>query len=268
MAKISKALKIIREVSRRPKSLAKVLEDDAIYRRQVTKRYPAFSNGFPVVDICDLFPGLDEKIEYGFLEGTSFPLDLVLLKKLAQRSPDCIYLEIGTWRGESVRTVAGAARECYSVNLPDDTMRQMGLPEEYIRSHRFFSKGLPNVNHVFADSQTFDFSSIGRKFDLVFIDGDHHFESVKRDTASLFPLLNDERSVMVWHDYLFPSGAMRWEVMNAILDGLAPERHAYLYHVSNTLCAAYIPQRLKTRSFDPYAAPEKVFELSIRARKL
>ena len=144
MKKKSKYLKLIETVAKNPKSIARVLDMDEIYRGGVSKKFPAFKNGFPVADITDLFPGLNETIQHAFLDGTSFPLDMVLLKKCAQRFTDCIFLEIGTWRGESVANVSPFAKECYTLNLSAEEMRSMNLPEDRIASLDFFSKDFKN----------------------------------------------------------------------------------------------------------------------------
>ena len=268
MEKVSKFFKIIQTLICKPNSLLRVLNTDDIYRKKVSNKFSSFSNGFPVVDIVDLFPDLNETIHHGFLEGTSFPLDMVLLKKCAQRFTDCVFLEIGTWRGESVANVSPFAKECFTLNLSAEEMRAMDLPEDRIASLDFFSKDFKNVKHIKANSHSFDFNSLGKKFDLIYIDGYHKYEDVKKDTEVLLPFLKDEKSIMIWHDAVFTSGEMRWEVMAAILDSVPKEKQKHLYYVSNTLCAIYIPEQLRTESFNLYGKPSKVFEVNIRAKTI
>src|SRR5882757_4344146 len=72
-------------------------------RKDYVVKKHGLANGLPQLDILDLFPGLDETIEnYTNLIGTSLPIDIVILKQLAKRYPDCSYFEIGSWRGESI----------------------------------------------------------------------------------------------------------------------------------------------------------------------
>ena len=66
---------------------------------------------------------------------------------------------------------------------------------------------------------TFDFADYYGKYDMVFIDGDHHYDSVKKDTETAFKLLKDNRSIIVWHDYGLDPETIRWDVLAAILDG-------------------------------------------------
>jgi predicted O-methyltransferase YrrM len=84
--------------------------------------------------------------------------------------------------------------------MSDDEMKQMGFKEGQIAQNRMFSKKLENVTRVWHNSQTFDFHSLNKKFDLIFLDGDHAYPAVVKDTRSVFTLLKDENSMIVWHD--------------------------------------------------------------------
>ena len=267
MSKAGKLYTIITTVLSRPKTLLHVIDEETDFKKHVRKKFPEFANGLPVIDLLDLFPGFNEIVEpYSFLDGTSLPLDLAVLRSLAKKFDNCRYLEIGTWRGESVANVAGVAGECVTINLPDEEMRQRGLGADYIGLHRFFSKNLKNVKHIQHDSHTFDYSSLG-KFDLVFVDGDHHYESVKRDTENILKLLKDERSVVVWHDYAFNPEKIRYAVLAGILDGAGAYRNN-IYHVSNTLCAVLMKNSPQASLLVPNQRPAKVFSLKINATKL
>ena len=167
--------------------------------------------------------------------------DLALLKSLASRITHCTYFEIGTWRGESVSIVAPVAQQCVTLNLSSEDMKQRGWPDEYADQHGFFSKNLSNVSHVFGDSKSFDFAQLNTKFDLIFIDGDHHHDYVTNDTNCVFHHLVHKDSVVVWHDYAHSPEQLRPEVLHGILSALPTHCHHQLYHVSNTLCAVLLP---------------------------
>ncbi len=269
MNKISKVFKVVKTLIAHPKSILAVLEDEDNFQSLVQKKYPSLSRGLPVINLVDLFPGMQETVSpYSFLDGTSLPSDLALLKLLARSFPQCAYLEIGTWRGESVANVASVAKECFTINLPDDEMRKRGLPENYIQLHRFFSQHLPNVKHIQHHSSTFDFDSLGRKFDLIFVDGDHHYDQVKTDTSNVFKLLRNEHSIIVWHDYARNPEQIRYEVMAGILDGSPAEFRNRLFHVSNTLCAIYTQKKHTVHTLIPNSSPGNVFELTIAGKKI
>jgi predicted O-methyltransferase YrrM len=252
---------------RDPWLMNRVLDDEDVNRKAVIAEH-GLSNGLPVADILDLIPGFAETIEpFGFLDGGSLPVDLALLKGLAKQRPGSYYLEIGTWRGESVANVASVAAHCVTINLPDTEMEKMGLDKEYIYLHRFFSAKLPNVTHLQHNSLTFDFSSLKEKFDVIFIDGDHHYESVRSDTANAFSLLKNENSVIVWHDYGHDPATIRWDVLRGILDGTPPEKRKHLYRVSNTLCAIYFAGKINSRPQPKHPVPSKHFRITIETVK-
>jgi hypothetical protein len=145
-------------------------------------------------------------------------------------------------------------------------MRATGLSEKYIRLHGFFSKGLQNVIHLQGNSKTFEFQSPGRKFDLVFIDGDHRYEMVKNDTHKIFRHLVHEKTIVVWHDYARNPETVRFEVLAGILDGSPYEIHGNLFHVANTLCAVYLPGKTGGRFPEVPVEPEGSFSIELRLK--
>ena len=266
MKKLKKLIKVILLIIKNQALLNNVLDDADVNKEQVIKKYN-LPHGLKTIDITSLLPDLNETIEpYSSLDGGSTPLDLALLKGLAKSKTDCMYFEIGTWRGESTAIVASAAKQCVSLNLPDEEMLKMGLNKKYVESHRFFSKDLKNVTHIQANSQTFDYNSLNQKFDLIFIDGDHHYESVKNDTANAFKLLKDDDSMIVWHDYGNNPADIRWDVFRGILDGTPSEKRSSLYRVSNTLCAIYTAKKLKAEYIEPYSTPTKYFSVTLKSK--
>jgi predicted O-methyltransferase YrrM len=263
MSKISKLFRAITLIAQRPALLNKVLDDSDVNKEAVAREY-SLPEGLPVVNMADLVgTGVITVEPYCAMEGGSTPIDLALLKGLAAKKNDCDYFEIGTWRGESAANVASVARSCSTLNLSDEELLARGLDERYVKLHRFFSKKVPNITHVFGNSMTFDFSSHEKRYDLVFIDGDHHFESVKKDTETAFRLLRDEHSIIVWHDYGHDPASIRWDVLRGILAGTPAGRRKNLYRVSNTLCAVYTTQPLKSAPHKAFEDPDKHFRLDI-----
>lgn len=142
MSKFATALKILRILVRNPKQLTRVIDGEAEFRDHVAGRY-GFKSGLPKIDLLDLLPGFHETVDpYSFLEGGSLPTDLALLKGLVRKYKLTHYLEIGTWRGESIANVASVATKCISLRLSDEEMKQKGYSDDVIAVHEFFSKGL------------------------------------------------------------------------------------------------------------------------------
>jgi predicted O-methyltransferase YrrM len=268
MNKLSKLFKALSLIISQPSLLNKVLDDADVNRKQVAEDHN-LPKGLPTVDIITLLPGFNETVEpFCYLDGGSTPIDLALLKGLARRYVDCEYFEIGTWRGESAANVASVAKHCTSLNLPDLEMISMGLQKKYVELHRFFSDKLSNVTHIQANSLRFDYSSLKSKMDLIFIDGDHHYESVKSDTENAFRLLKNEQSVIVWHDYGNNPNDVRWDVLRGILDGTPPDKRKNLYRVSNTLCAIYTNAPLSSYHQEEFETPSKAFSIHIMAKEI
>jgi len=270
MSKIRTGLKILKKILQEPSSIRAVILFDQkpeYGEEYVIKKY-GMKSGLPAIDFIELFPNYDEVIKpLSFLPQGSGLLDYALLKGLAQRFENCRYLEIGTWRGESIANIALVSKECISVSLSDEQMKKLGCSEDYIKTSRFFSKNLPNIKHIEHDSQTFDFSEL-EKFDLIFVDGEHSYKSVKKDTENVFQLLKNDSSIIVWHDYVDTEGLIRWDILAAILDGYPESQIPRIHHVSNTLCAVYLPTDFKPKnSFNPLTL-NKIFEVKLSAHKI
>lgn len=266
--KLSKFFKAIGRIVRHPYLLNLVLQDEVENRDEVIRKY-GMSQGLPVVEIDDLVPDFDVDVNpYAFLSGATTSIDLALLRAVAKRYGVQDYFEIGTWRGESVANVAKVVPHCVTFNLPKEDLKKMTENGRYADLHGFFSQPLERVKHLYGDSQTFDFNPYYGKFDMVFVDGDHHYGSVLKDTDTAFRLLKDGHGVIVWHDYGLDSETVRWEVMEAILDGAPAEMRNRIYHISNTLCAAYLPESFPTHSLVPYEEIRKYFEMNIKVHKL
>lgn len=262
MGKAGTLLRIIKKLIREPKSIARIFDDSEIWTRK------GYEKGLPTVDILDLLPNRTLTVHpYSFLYGTSLPIDMALLRALASRFDECKYIEIGTWRGESAVNVADFTSECYTVDLSADEMKRRGFSREYIEATAFFSNGDPRITHIRQDSRTLDPLVIG-KFDLIFIDGDHSYKGIKADTQLAFQLLKDSSSIIVWHDYGTGPERVCWKTLAAILDGSPPSSHKKIYHVSNTMCAAYLPYSYPT-SYPPFPQiPNKKFRIAIDVSKI
>ncbi len=268
MGKIGKAIKAVGAIARNPWLLNHVLADDKVWQNYLHKKgYP--QNGLPVVEPDTLFPDFQETLSvFAFLDGGSLPTDLALLKLFARRFPACHYFEIGTWRGESVANVADVAAACTTLNLPKETLLKKGFSEKHAALQGFFSREKSNITHLEGDSLSFDFAGLGRKYDLIFIDGDHHFESVKNDTQQVFAYLVHDKSVVVWHDYARNPEEMRPEVFAALWEGTPKEKRHRLVHVAHTLCAVYLPEKVETHPLESPVIPRLRFKLNIETHKI
>ncbi len=263
MHKLKKLFNGLLLLIKKPSLINEVLESDLVWQKKVNYQT------FPVVEMENLVPNFNETLSvFSFLGGGSLPTDIMLLKALARQIKDCSYFEIGTWRGESVVNVSETAKECYTLNLSKKEMLDLKMPKEYAELHGFFSKNKKNIQHLYGNSLTYDFKGLNKKFDLIFIDGNHKYDFVKNDTKQVFKHLAHKNTIVVWHDYAYNPEKIRSEVLKGILDGLPKEMHQNLYHVSNTMCAIYYPENLQSTRFTSIKKPDKYFKVSAKMVKI
>lgn len=267
MKKIRKTFKAIRSIVTNPWLLNHVLDDNENWRKQVLQKHKIAE--LPVVELDEILPCFAETLNvFSFLDGGSLPTDLALLKGLCKKFPGCRYFEIGTWRGESVANVAQVAAECYTLDLSETEQKKHGFNAQQVSQQGFFSRNLKNVIQLHGNSLNYDFSSLGKKFDVIFIDGNHHYDHVKNDTEKVFRHLVHEKSVVVWHDYALTPEIIRHEVMAGILDAVPAVKHNHLYHIANTLCAVFTAEKLSSRKLNPYSNPQRNFNIRIASEKI
>ncbi|MEY4002417.1 MAG: hypothetical protein RIT07_459 [Bacteroidota bacterium] len=267
MKKILRALRAVAKIIRRPWLLNLVLDEDVEWDGKI-RALKGNAYRLPSIDLRTLLkPEGSTVYPFAFLDGGSLPTDLALLKSLAAGIPKCRYFEIGTWRGESVANVAEVAKECTTLNLSPEQIVGLGLPQEYADLHGFFSKELPNVTQLYGDTASFDFSSLQQQYDLIFVDGDHHYAMVKSDTENIFKTLLHEKSVVVWHDAAYTPEKLRPEVIYGILQGTPAALHHKIFHVSNTQCAVFLPEGFsETFILNPPETPNFAFEISLNIK--
>ncbi|MEO6965561.1 MAG: class I SAM-dependent methyltransferase, partial [Acidobacteriaceae bacterium] len=139
------------------------------------------------------------------VEGLCF---LVLLAKVLNAHR---VFEIGTFTGVTALTLA--------MNLPTLTIDTLDLPtgnlpvlsfahddKGYIpaQQRHWVFEDKPEAVRITqheGDSAQFDFSAMGKTFDLVYVDGAHSYDYVANDTKAAFSLVRDAVTAIVWDDY-------------------------------------------------------------------
>lgn len=263
MSKISKALKAFKLILKNPSLLNNILNSSDEWEKYVINKYH-LNNGLPVVRPEQLFNNTEKTVfPYSFTDGGSLITDILLLKNAAASFEQCHFFEFGTWRGEAVANVASVAKKCFTLNLSEKEMLELNLSYDYINQIGLFSKSLDNIIHLQGNSTTFDFKALNKKFDLVFIDGNHHYEYVKSDTQNTFASLIHENSIVVWHDYAYNPETVRNQVLSGILDGTPKEKHKYLYHVEGSICAIYFPKKITGKKLKLHVVPDVFYKINI-----
>lgn len=245
MGKIGKALRALQLIFKNPSLLNLVLDHENNYKKEVIKKYnlPA---GLKRIHFNEFLNEVNNIEPFTFLEGGSLPTDYLLLAALSKKlnKPDCF--EIGTWRGESALNMVRFAEHVHTLNLSPKELNDLGFDNAYGEMQGSMCKGKSNITQLWGNSLNYDFSSHKKKYDLIFVDGDHHYISVVKDTETAFDLLKDDKSVIVWHDYGNGTETVRWEVLLGILDGTPADKRKHLYSVNNTLCAVYYPSAVES----------------------
>ena len=266
-AKIKKFTDFLQTVFHQPSLINLIIDSNIAQEKKFKQKYFNFIS-LPQIEIKDLANnGVIDTVESFLLDGSSLITDLQLLATLANRKEVHSYFEIGTWRGESAHNVAPFIEICATLNLSATEMDEMGWSKKYAMQHGILSKKNPKILHLTGNTLTFDFASLDQKYDLIFIDGDHSYEMVLSDTKKVFQHLLHENSIVVWHDYAYSAQKIRYEVFQAILDGVGKENHQYLFHPKNTMCAVFTRESLSSNAFDDMEVPEKLYHITIKEKE-
>lgn len=262
MNKLEKLIKGIQVLINKPSLINILINQNENWKEKTSVNY---QKGFNQVDLNQLFPDFNGHLDtVAFLDGGSMITDLLLLKNACLQFENCKYFEIGTWRGESIINLVDVAKDLNTLDLGNDDFKTFNLPQEYADAHGFFIKNNSKIKQHLGDSTQFDYAGLNQKFDVIFIDGNHEYDFVVSDTKNVFKHLVHENSIVIWHDYAFSPEKIRYEILNAILEGTPSEKQEFLYHVENTMCAIYIPKSFNTKLMKTYENPRRTFNVNIQ----
>jgi hypothetical protein len=181
-------------------------------------------------------------IETGKRDGNVNLAELaVLAQAAAATKPGTTIIEIGTFDGRTTMNLAVNTRvPVITLDLPSDHIALHELaagerqyvdkprPGERIRSAAWpWAADARRITQLHGDSATFDWSEHDGKAGLVFVDGSHAYEYVRKDSETALQLVAPGGMVM-WHDY----GA--WEGVTRALEELEASRQLGLRHVRGT----------------------------------
>ncbi|MFC2115910.1 hypothetical protein ACFLTU_05505 [Bacteroidota bacterium] len=170
--------------------------------------------------------------------------DLALLRGLSSLFNNCSYFEMSRRRSESLGNMAKLAKECYALNRPAGEIRKKGIRNRYMYMMGPYFRAHENMVLLSGDSRHYDFSSLGKKFDIIFINNGQGYDRVLNDTKKTFEYLAHNDSVIVWHDYSNFPEEIRYEVLAGILDGTDLVYREQLFFVSKTKCAIFLSESL------------------------
>jgi predicted O-methyltransferase YrrM len=203
-------------------------------------RIPASEEPVQMLSICSDYGGMAAQDLYA------------LLRVVRWLQPKQVF-EIGTFQGV---TTAHIAANCdariYTLDLPRElatgargySKSDLALlqPRESIgrACERFMRKG--QIEQLFGDSRTFDYSPYWNSMDLVIVDACHLFDYVMSDSHNAFGLLRAE-GVVLWHDFCSSLDVTR------AMRVLARDRA--IHHLEGTALAMHVRGEALNRSLTP-----------------
>lgn len=225
-------------------------------------------NRLSSVSLGALISSIDKNLminDITFLNGGSTIMDYFFLQAVAIRLKAKTFLEIGTWTGESIGSLAEIVEKCFSISLPDNDLGLINVFEDYCNKEnfsRYFSRKINNILHFEENSFEFDFSKIPEKIDLVFIDGDHSYQGISSDTKNVFNKCGYDESVIIWHDFKTSRNELIETTFEAVIENIPMEYRGNLYAVQGNLCGIYIPHKYK-HLFEFEERKQKLFSYEV-----
>lgn len=206
----------------------------------------------------EIFPGLDAvdpripTARLGQADEWALPLaELLTLAALCKHLRPKNIFEIGTYRGASTLAIA--------MNTPPESkIFTLDLDPAARATHRHGSGvigGFPaftigeaflgtpfagKIHQLFGDSNAFIAGGLAHQIDFVFIDADHSYDFVRKDTERAFELLAPG-GVVLWDDYRWEPRHPECAGVTRCLNELSGSRRCY--QVAGTRLAIYLDGR-------------------------
>jgi predicted O-methyltransferase YrrM len=204
---------------RNPRRFASYVSDMLFFHKTFTNtRGLPQKNVFEVLGeanaISDIRLATIPNKENWFHLNASYVVDIVSLCMLTLILKPRVVFEIGTLYGYTALHFAlnaPAGVQVFTLDLPKTGVKQpILLKTTYIDDLHIESRPQPylfsgsevesNIQCLFGDSATFDFTSHAGQVDLFFIDGAHSYEYVRSDTKNALRCCHPG-SVIAWHDF-------------------------------------------------------------------
>ncbi len=151
----------------------------------------------PMLLLADLFPDLDKwtvRINQIPRGSWSTPLaDVVMLLKIALCAGPKRLMEIGSFRGHTALLLAQHVS-------PDAKIVTIDRQPDHGEAYRATSLASMIERRVGDADRAMFARDEAESYDLIFVDADHSYASVRNDTELVLPLLSPA-GFIVWHDY-------------------------------------------------------------------
>ena len=244
-AKIAVAVKNSGEIEKQLEGYENsyILHVDHIQKVQKNDLKSLYEN--KAIDLRDLLYKVGRlSITQSFVWGSSGTMDYLLLCAIAKKFSCKKYFEIGTFIGDSIKSISKICEECHSLTAYPGSEYSMA---EFCRENDIpdYSERLAygdNIIHHYGDSKLFDFSEVAGDIDLFFIDGDHKCVGVYTDTKNIFKYKKKDAFV-VWHDFKSEDCANGGTIYSAIKMAIGEEEFENVFAVNGNICGVYIPRK-------------------------
>jgi hypothetical protein len=202
--------------------------------------------------VLSIFDQFDEEVKFFMPQpqgsGSVSSIESILLLKLMRIVNATFIFEFGTYKGLTTRLLLEnlpcsdvEGERIFTLDLPsldgitfqgtdvDVASEAVGFQRKYLRSSK---KHL--VKQILQDCLDFDPAPFLKKFQLIFIDGNHELKYVQSDTRNAFAMLGGAPSCIVWHDY----GNPEFPELTTYVNELATQKT--IFHVEDTMLAFHL----------------------------
>jgi predicted O-methyltransferase YrrM len=168
----------------------------------------------PVVTLQELTDSSKpDMVEVEKANGNVTVEELECIAKIVKHNQPKTIFEIGTFDGRTTMNMAHNAPDSkiYTLDLPAKDIHKteyriktadLRFIKKEVSGARFIgTKYEKQIEQIYADSASFDYSSMENSIDLIFIDGSHAYDYVINDTKIAMKLLRNGKGTIIWHDY-------------------------------------------------------------------
>lgn len=160
--------------------------------------------------------------------GDTVPYTMVLLSALSKNKT---IFEFGTFRGQTTYNLSKTAAEIYTFDLGENISGE-GYPE-YMVGEVYKKHNVTNIIQLIGNSMTYDFSKLYNKFDIVWLDGGHSYESCIKDFETSLQLIKQNTTTIIAIDD-YPA----WAGVKQAIEEIAKTKH--LYYIPEITLILYI----------------------------
>ncbi len=193
--------------------------------------------------VLDEFP---MQVELSFVSGTAFPLNYFIIKGLCMKFQLNVYLEIGSYIGESIYNVSDVCGECISITAPVGSPWSMkGYCDQYrIKDYSNCMVNTEKVQQYLTNSQKFNFNKIKKHPDIILIDGEGTYNGVKKDTFNIKQIKSRDTIVLWQLVKRNPSSRVAYrDILAAVRKCLTKEEWNRFYVFDNATFGILIPDK-------------------------